>query len=331
MGIMDKFSAVEIKADNRISDADRAFCVRHQQAFDAAGPALDKIAEAISAAKTEQRAILGGDDSKYSYLSPWGIYISNDVFKCDEESVYEVMKKRNGRFITQIVDYFKSVYTLELDSQIIKEHLIPAPPKEPELPWGGYRNMTDEEIDAFKEKLAAHKAERKKYEDGLRTNPIRYEQVVDEIFVQLGGFSFQERAMNEFLHKCWTAAHRYHSDEAEFEIKNDTLRLTGYWCHCKDESWRSHPEWEPADCLKVILDALVHFDIGQLNRGAEWFPELFRYSTEKNVFPIKNLMKVRNIKLFKNGRVDIKFRDAVTVQEFVESYLRKQIGGMGDD
>ena len=301
MGIMDKFSAVEIKADNRISDADRAFCVRHQQAFDAAGPALDKIAEAISAAKTEQRAILGGDDSKYSYLSPWGIYISNDVFKCDEESVYEVMKKRNGRFITQIVDYFKSVYTLELDSQIIKE------------------------------KLAAHKAERKKYEDGLRTNPIRYEQVVDEIFVQLGGFSFQERAMNEFLHKCWTAAHRYHSDEAEFEIKNDTLRLTGYWCHCKDESWRSHPEWEPADCLKVILDALVHFDIGQLNRGAEWFPELFRYSTEKNVFPINNLMKVRNIKLFKNGRVDIKFRDAVTVQEFVENYLRKQIGGMGDD
>ena len=42
-------------------------------------------------------------------------------------------------------------------------------------------------------------------------------------------------------------------------------------------------------------------------------------------------MKVRNIKLFKNGRVDIKFRDAVTVQEFVENYLRKQIGGMGDD
>lgn len=70
MGIMDKFSTVEIKADNRISDADRAFCVRHQQAFDAAGPALDKIAEAIAAAKTEQRAILGGDDSKYSHLSP---------------------------------------------------------------------------------------------------------------------------------------------------------------------------------------------------------------------------------------------------------------------
>ena len=112
MGIMDKFSTVEIKADNRISDADRAFCVRHQQAFDAAGPALDKIAEAIAAAKTEQRAILGGDDSKYSHLSPWGIYISSDVFRCDEESVYEVMKKRSGAFLSHRSWIISKAHTL---------------------------------------------------------------------------------------------------------------------------------------------------------------------------------------------------------------------------
>ena len=40
MGIMDKFSAVEIKADNRISEADKAFCQRQQDAFDKSGPAL---------------------------------------------------------------------------------------------------------------------------------------------------------------------------------------------------------------------------------------------------------------------------------------------------
>lgn len=100
MSILDKFSAVEIKADNRISDADRAFCVRHQEAFDKAGPALEKIAEAIIAAKTEQQAILGGDDSEYSYLSPWGVYISSDGFKCDESAVYEMEKKRSERFIS---------------------------------------------------------------------------------------------------------------------------------------------------------------------------------------------------------------------------------------
>lgn len=329
MSILDKFSTVEIKADNRISDADRAFCVRHQEAFDKAGPALGKIAEAIIAAKTEQQAILGSDDSEYSYLSPWGVYISSDGFKCDESAVYEMMKKRSKRFITEIVNYFQSKYTLELDGDKITESLIPAPPKEPELPWDGYRSMTDEEVDAFKEKLSAHKSELQKYEDNLRAHPLRYEQIVDEIFVQLGGFSFQERAMNEFLKKCWDAAHTQRWNESQprenFEIKNDTLRLTGYWCRCRNESWMSEPEWSTGEDLRIILNALVHFDIGQLNRGTEWFPELFRYSTKENIFHINNLEKVKQIKLFKNGRVDIKFRDAVSVQEFVETYLRKQI------
>lgn len=35
------------------------------------------------------------------------------------------------------------------------------------------------------------------------------------------------------------------------------------------------------------------------------------------------MSKIKNIKLFKNGRVDIKFRSAAFVQEFVEQYLRR--------
>lgn len=326
MSLMDKFSAVEIKADNRISDADRVFCVQHQEAFDKAGPALEKIAEAIVSAKTEQQVILGSDDSEYSYLSPWGIYISSERFKCDESYVYEMMKKRGERFIEKIVDYFQRKYTLKLDSDKIKENLIPAPPKEPKLPWGGYRNMTDDEVDAFEEKLDAYKVELQKYENNLRAHPLRYEQIVDEIFVQLGGFSFQERAMNEFLAKCWSAAHNRWDSKEKFEIKNDSLRLDGF-CWCDPNKWMSNPvpDYKPHDELKVVLDALVHFNIGQLNRGAEWFPELFRYSTKESLFPVNNLEKVKQIKLFKNGRVDIKFKDAVSVQEFVENYLRKQM------
>lgn len=34
MSLMEKFSAVEIKADNRISEDDKAFCLRQQEAFD---------------------------------------------------------------------------------------------------------------------------------------------------------------------------------------------------------------------------------------------------------------------------------------------------------
>ena len=43
MSLMEKFSAVEIKADNRISEDDKAFCLRQQEAFDKAGLALQRL------------------------------------------------------------------------------------------------------------------------------------------------------------------------------------------------------------------------------------------------------------------------------------------------
>lgn len=48
MSLLNKFASVEIKADNRISEEDKAFCLRHQDAFDKSGPALQKIANVIS-------------------------------------------------------------------------------------------------------------------------------------------------------------------------------------------------------------------------------------------------------------------------------------------
>lgn len=45
MSLLNKFASVEIKADNRISEEDKAFCLRHQDAFDKSGPALQKNCE----------------------------------------------------------------------------------------------------------------------------------------------------------------------------------------------------------------------------------------------------------------------------------------------
>ena len=91
MNLMEKFSAVEIKADNRISEGDKAFCLRQQEAFDKAGPALQKVAEAMAAAKAEQTGILTADDDFIDR------YVGND---CDVDSVYDTMKKRNRTFIS---------------------------------------------------------------------------------------------------------------------------------------------------------------------------------------------------------------------------------------
>ena len=320
MSLLNKFASVEIKADNRISDDDKVFCLRHQEAFDKSGPALQKIAELMQSGSDEQRTILAVDDDHF-----YNPYMSGDGFSCDTDNVYRMMQKRNRNFIFTIVHYFSQKYNVDLDEREIEEHLIPVAPKEPELPWGGYRDMSDEEIDAFQEKLAAHKVKQTEYDTMLRTLPLRYEQIVDEIFVQLGGFSFQEQAMNEFIERTWKCCHRsWGNNEERFEIKNDTLRLTGSWCSC-DDRWSWGPEWKPDDDLKTLLDALAWYECGRMNEGRLWFPNLQGYSVKQNEFPICNMEKVKFIKLFKNGRVDIKFRNAAYVQEFVEQCMRRKV------
>lgn len=317
MSLMDKFSAVEIKADNRISEDDKAFCLHQQEAFDKAGPALQKVAEAMAAAKAEQSGILTADDDFIDR------YVGSE---CNVDGVYDAMKERNHTFISTIVNYFSRKYSVELDEREIEKHLIPTGPKEPDLPFGGYRNMSEDEIASYRKKLDTYKVEKDKFEQSLRALPLRYEQVVDEIFVQLGGFSFQEKAMNEFLSRTWNCCHSTYRDNAEeFEIKNDTLKLTGYWCRCKDDSWRSHDEWEPTDSLKTLLNALAWYECGRMDEGNLWFPELFRYDTDRNFFETYNMEKVKSVKLFKGGRVDIKFRSVAYIQEFVETCLRRKV------
>lgn len=320
MSLMEKFSAVEIKADNRISEDDKVFCLRQQAAFDKSGPALQKIADMMTAANEEQSSIL---DANEDYLSR---YLVGDGFRCEASYVLDAMKGRNRTFISAVVNYFSRKYNVELDEREIEEHLIPTGPKEPNLPWGGYRNMSEDEIASYREELDTYKVEKEKFEQSLRVLPLRYERVVDEIFVQLGGFSFQEKAMNEFLSRTWNCCHSTYRDNAEeFEVKNDTLKLTGYWCRCKDDSWRSHDEWESTDSLKTLLNALAWYECGRMDEGNLWFPELFRYDTERNFFETYNMEKVKSVKLFKNGRVDIKFRSVAYVQEFVETCLRRKV------
>lgn len=320
MSLMEKFSAVEIKADNRISEDDKVFCLRQQAAFDKSGPALQKIADMMTAANEEQSSIL---DANEDYLSR---YLVGDGFRCEASYVLDAMKGRNRTFISAVVNYFSRKYNVELDEREIEEHLIPTGPKEPNLPWGGYRNMSEDEIASYREELDTYKVEKEKFEQSLRVLPLRYERVVDEIFVQLGGFSFQEKAMNEFLSRTWNCCHSTYRDNAEeFEVKNDTLKLTGYWCRCKDDSWRSYDEWESTDSLKTLLNALAWYECGRMDEGNLWFPELFRYDTERNFFETYNMEKVKSVKLFKNGRVDIKFRSVAYVQEFVETCLRRKV------
>ncbi len=330
MELLSKFAAVKIEADKRISEEDKAFCQRQQDAFDKSGVALQKLADLMIATATEQRVVFAGHEKEASG------YLTARNFTCDEDQVYEAMKCRNKTLISNIIHYFTHKYTVDLDESLIQEHLIPAKPKEPDFPRVGYlREMTQEERDEYEMKLDAYKKEQDAWELSLRTLPLRYERIVDEIFVQLGGFSFEERAMNEFLQRTWDACHytcdyswnNIKAGDERFEIKNAILRLPN-GCSCDENKWMSHPvpKFKPTDNLVTLLDALAWYQCGRMNEGPLWFPKLGNRwgSTEENIIYTRNMSKVDSIKLFKNGRVDIKFRSAAYAQEFAEQCLRRR-------
>jgi len=322
MNLMDKFSAVEIKADNRISEEDKAFCLRQQEAFDKSGVSLQKLADLMATVVAEQKAIFADKEDEIG-----GYLASHDNATCNVEGVYEVMKSRNETLINNIVHYFASKYTVDLDGRVIREHLIAVKPKGPDFP-GYYRKLSDEELEEYKAKMKVHKKEQDAWELSLRTLPLRYEQIVDEIFVQLGGFSFEEQAMNEFLQRTWNACHYTHSSsyrnikegDESFEIKNAILRLP-------DGVSRSYySEYTPTEAFLTLLDALAWYQCGRMNEGRLWFPDFkSTYGGPKeSLIYTRNMSKVESIKCFKNGRVDIKFRSAAYAQEFAEQCLRRR-------
>ena len=93
MNLLDKFSAVEIKADNRISEEDKEYCNRQQLAFDKSGPALRKIATAILEAQVEQSEILQPENDRF-----YKYYIVGNEFNCDSNVGARCISKTEQHF-----------------------------------------------------------------------------------------------------------------------------------------------------------------------------------------------------------------------------------------
>ena len=61
MNLVEKINQVKIKADTRISGADRAFCERQQRAYDAAREALRELDFTWTDCISQQKMILDGE------------------------------------------------------------------------------------------------------------------------------------------------------------------------------------------------------------------------------------------------------------------------------
>ena len=290
MGLLDKLEQVEIKADSRLPEDDLMFCETQQQAYDESCRALREIRQQWKKAIQAQRDLLGiGQDGSLPYFG------SNYRFGITD--LNRELEKFHSRFISELTQHFNEKYSVTISTDAIKEHLIPAEPDP-------YRC----DMDTSKE-----------YHRNLRDLSLHYEDVVDQMFIQLDGLSFVERAFQELRTKCHKAAY-WSNSNAGNDRKGDTLRFGGYFCSC-DERW-GHEEWRLAERMQDIFTAVAHYETNTFGRFPAGFSELLGYSdVSTSQFQFPTCQKLVHLRMFKNGRVDLKFKTAALAKEFAETYL----------
>lgn len=290
MGLLDKLEQVEITADSRLPEDDLMFCETQQQAYDESRRAFLEIRRQWKKAIQAQKDLLGtSSDGSLPYFG------SNYRFGITD--INRELEKLHSKFISELTGHFNTKYRMTISVDTIQEHLIPAEP-----------NMYQCDKDASNE-----------YHRNLRALSLHYEDVVDQMFIQLDGLSFVERAFQELRTKCSKAAHSYNG-KSRYDSKGDTLRFGGSFCSC-DERW-GREEWRLAERMQDIFTAVAHYETNTFGRFPAGFSELLGYSdVSTSQFQFPTCQKLVHLRMFKNGRVDLKFKTAALAKEFAETYL----------
>lgn len=318
MNVLDKFAAVEIKAESRLSLEDTAYCRQQQELCQIDADTFRKILSILYEGAEKRNKILRSESEyRYSLIGT----------RCGIVDVEKALEDIPENFISTLVAHFEEKYKVTLNTHDACERLLPAKPQEPSLrSWHPLTGWESEEAMREHEDYKTASAE---YHVRLQNYKLDYEAVVNEIFNQLGGASFDDIGVHELKKAVRSAVttrdwHNNNAVREEFSVVKNTLRLTGN--HCKEDAWfkQYHDEvrMELFDSGKTILRALIHFGIGSLTEIPLDMKDLFDYQFDRAEFPVSSLDSVEHIKLFKNGRMDIRFKDGIAANQFVEQYLR---------
>lgn len=292
MDLLTKFETVEVKADTRISEADRIFCMAHQAAYDSARITLPELGFFWDDMLSQQRELLTPTGaSSETYL------VTYDALKLSDYAIQQQIHSLHPQFISQIVSYFCKTYRFSINTNDITHNLIPQKP-------------ADKWTDNYKELV-------EKYMKDMDELSLSYTDILEQIFLQTGGRTFSEQA----LQKCHQAAWITGSGKPRFEQKKSTIQFTGYACSFRDRY--SGDVWELSDRTKDILRGIAHFETGMFGTIPHCLSQTLRnYDFSDNQLEFPDCEKLQSLRMFKNGRVDIRFASEAHASRFIEDYLK---------
>lgn len=295
MDLLEKFSAVEIRPMDCMTEADRQFCQRQQEAYQDAAEGFYQIAALWTDMCGQQKKMLSepedlDDKWKQKYL----------VSECWPEitvgAIMEHISLLHREFIFTVVSYLNDTYHLTLDADDVTNGL-------------------------HLEKFCYAKYEDTVDWSTLTPVILRYEDIVALILSWFDGRTFEEQAPYELVERCHRAAWRERDHQANFEQKKNLVKLLGGAC---DYGYYNRCEqWHICDSGKNILKALAYFETRALGQYPDGLDDLLLEESRLwyDLWEFEDCKKLEKIKLFKNGRMDIRFTNEGYAREFVSDYL----------
>lgn len=294
MELLDKFSAVEVKADNRISQNDLFYCEQHQSAYETAISSFKELAFFWDDIEAAQKELLGDRDSSsfyHNYLA------SRNGPNISKESIERHIASLHIDFIMTLTHYFNSSYHVTVDSSEVSKALLPEEP----------------------DRYAASRETMEKYHEQMQNLTVRYQDVVDQIIVRMDGRTFAEQAFYELYAECHNAAWNSYENKARFERRKDTIVFLEWFCNFR--GW-PHDGWEVDDKMKKILRGAAHFETNSYRILPAGFSDVFNYHNfVEPVVEFPTCSKIKQMKLYKNSRVDLKFHSPEYAEQFIIKYL----------
>lgn len=294
MDLLEKFAAVEVQADNRISESDKFYCEQHQSAYETAISSYKELSFFWADMVAAQEEFLGektGNSFYHDYLA------SRNGPSISKESIEKHIASLHADFIMTLVRYFNSHYHVTVDSAEVSKALLSEKP----------------------DRYATSPETLEKYHEQMQNMIVRYQDVVDQIVLRLDGRSFADQAFHELYTKCHEAAWNKYDQTARFEQKKDTIRFSGYFCQYETFIQAS---WKLEDKLKDILYGAAHFEMGCYNVYPLGLSDLLtRWQVDTDLTTFPTCKKLCQLKMFKNGRADLKFTSAALASEFITKYL----------
>ena len=151
---------------------------------------------------------------------------------------------------------------------------------------------------------------------------VSLQYILDSIYEQMGGMSFEEKAFTELKEDARESIITYNG-KPKYRIQGLKLII--------DEFYRSHKDgiWERYMASiekkhRSFFKALTHFEYGYYDISQKYnFLCDYRLDENNGVYDkhIISSLIINSIRVYKNGKVEIDFKDYKTVIKFMDTYF----------